>query len=74
MYEQEEVSRWETLSTLQVRTDKIGSGAVAVGTDWSAERFLKEESTEAGELLDTEEKGWGDSEGDGKHGGGTITA
>ena len=33
-----------------------------------------EESTEAGELLDTEEKGWGDSEGDGKHGGGTITA
>lgn len=36
--------------------------------------FLKEESTEAGELLDTEEKGWGDSEGDGKHGGGTITA
>ena len=33
MYEQEEVSRWETLSTLQVRTDKIGSGAVAVGTE-----------------------------------------
>lgn len=47
---------------------------MAVGTDWSAERFLKEESTEAGELLDTEEKGWGDSEGDGKHGGETITA
>ena len=33
MYEQEEISRWETLSTLQVRTDKIGSGAVAVGIE-----------------------------------------
>lgn len=54
--------------------DETWTKAVAVGTDWSAERFLKEESTEAGELLDTEEKGWGDSEGDGKHGGGTITA
>lgn len=37
--------------------DETRMKAVAVGTDWIAESFLKEESTEAGDLLDIEEKG-----------------
>lgn len=54
--------------------DETWTKAGALGTDWITESFLKEESTEAGDLLDIEGKGQGDSEGDGKHGGGTITA
>ena len=44
--------------------DETSTKGAAGGTEWSRERESpqKEESTEPSELLDTEEKGWGDGE------------